>query len=111
MDPMPQPLAKWLEDQFHVESFGRHWADDIRYMLATQTDDNGALLRRQFADAILYRTLTPEQFGALTHDKSYKTPEELEARLRELWQKIWPGRNPADYATEREDEQEAGQEE
>lgn len=103
MDPMPQPLAKWLEDQFHIESFGRHWADDIRYQLATTTTDNGAELRRQFADAILYRTLTPEQFGALTYDKSYKTPEELEARLRELWNKLWPGMNPSDYGTEQEE--------
>lgn len=103
MQPMPQPLAKWLEQEFDVELFGKNWADHLRYLLATRTEDNGAELRRQFADAILYRTLTPEQFTALTRATTYKTPEQLEQRLVELWNEIWPGRNPSDYCTPRDE--------
>lgn len=74
MGPLPHPLARWLAELFHMERVGRHWADDIRSMFATQTEDNGLLLRSQFADALLHATLTPEQFAALTHDTLCQAP-------------------------------------
>ena len=88
---IPEPLFGVLRYAFHVEMQGGAWAQTIHERLQL-TDDGGKTFRRQFAHAILNRTLRLAQYVAITKDTSYTTEDELYEFLRETWSMLYgPG--------------------
>ncbi|WP_218082354.1 hypothetical protein [Anthocerotibacter panamensis] len=83
--PLPELFLDVIERHFHMEVMGSNWQDDLRRELNNSNFPNRAeQFQKQFAEAILYQTITPEQYSELT-EQEFETPEDLEAELRELW--------------------------
>jgi len=87
-DAIPEPLRTVLEGRFNVEIQGRDWMDSIRSYAST-TGEGGRLFRRQFAQAILHESISPEDYYAVTQDPNYPTAAELYERLREIWARLY----------------------
>ena len=85
---IPEPLRSVLEYRFNVEIQGSGWMDSIR-SYASLTGEDGRLFRRQFAHAILHQSISPDDYYAVTQDPNYPTAEELDERLREIWDRLY----------------------
>ena len=96
---IPQPLAKIFKAYLDANAYD---VNALRDALATGQipAETQRLFREQLADAIFKRTLTPQQYKALTGDNEYTTPEDLEAGLRQLWDRLYTD-GPAGTASNR----------
>ena len=52
--------------------------------------DKAELFRKQLLDAIENKTITPNQYKALTGENEYTTQEDLQDWLAELWSIVFP---------------------
>jgi hypothetical protein len=85
---LPQPLLSVLGYGFHVEMRGAGWSTTIRENLQL-FPDGAKTFRRQFAHAILNRTISLEQYVAITKDSDITSEDELYEFLRERWSRLY----------------------
>jgi hypothetical protein len=82
-------LAHVLKTYCNINYMTNDWHVSLQHMLNhSDSSDKAALFRQQLADAILTRSITPQQYEFLT-DEEFETPEELEDRLREIWHDLY----------------------
>lgn len=85
----PYQSAELLRDTLrrhcNVNAFEEDWVDTLRHELNSPKDPTrNALFRRQLADAIIHKTITPQEYRDLTGE-DFDTQQDLENWLRELW--------------------------
>jgi hypothetical protein len=85
---IPEPLKSVFKHRFPVEVQGRDWVKNVLDYLP-YTEEGGRVFRRQFAHAILHRTVTPADYRALTRDDIFPTDEELYAWFQEAWNMLY----------------------
>ncbi|WP_218081685.1 hypothetical protein [Anthocerotibacter panamensis] len=86
---VPELLAHILETYCNINYLRDDWSESVKRVLNNPTFPEKAIqFRKQLVDAILLRTITPNQYEKLT-DEDFDTPEELEERLRELWKDLY----------------------
>jgi len=85
--PIPEPLRTVLRNRFNVELFGRDWEENVHQYLCRSTTlaEN---FRQQFAAMIVNRSVTPEDYFALTNDRYANEDRMYEAMLR-LWKELY----------------------
>ncbi len=84
---VPEPLADALRSYCNVDALDAipRLGDFLRRKDRAR---EAALVRSQLAEAILRRTLSPEQYEELTgHD--FDSPDELDRWLRQLWRDLF----------------------
>jgi hypothetical protein len=87
--PLPELLANTIEAYLNVNDFSTNWLENLqRFLNNPNFPERAAQFRQQLAEAILKRTITPNQYEALT-DEDFDTPEDLEHWLRELWHDLY----------------------
>jgi hypothetical protein len=82
------PLAKILSLYCNVNAFDiNQLSQNLRQKRISETE--ASTFQKQLAEAITHHTLTPTEYKKITGDNEYNTPEELEAWLKELWDKLY----------------------
>ena len=83
--PVPDPLAQTLKTYCNFDAFTSEFPDNMKaYLNDTRHPERATEFKRQLASAILFHTVSPAQYEALTLE-DFDTPEDLEKWLRELW--------------------------
>jgi hypothetical protein len=87
---IPEPLSTILSTYCDVNAIEMvdYLHDDIKdHKIAP---DKAKLFREQLLDAIENKTITPDQYKALTGENEYTTQEDLQDWLAELWSIVFP---------------------
>lgn len=87
---IPEPLSTILSTYCDVNAIEMvdYLRDDIKK--AKISPRKAELFREQLLDAIKSKTITPDQYKALTGENEYTTQEELQSWLSELWSIVFP---------------------
>lgn len=83
---IPDPLADLLKSYCNVNAVS---IDDLTHDLRTSINPEIAKkFREQLANAILNKTISPEQYESLTGE-DFDTQEDLDSWLQELWNELF----------------------
>jgi hypothetical protein len=92
MSKIPEPLRAILFDYCHIE-----WGDEVNELpLDVIRDDwayDAALFKSQLSESISKPVFSPDEFEAATGE-AFDSEEELQARLRAIWDIAFPGEEP-----------------
>lgn len=94
-----QPLGEILENYCNVEALG---IDDLKEYLNKYSEENSEIgdsvrqFKEQLARAISIGTITSDEYWDLT-DKNFRTQENLNKWLRELWSELYGLENPIEF--------------
>jgi len=85
---VPEPLATILYTYCNVNAMTEHWVDSLKIGIR-HSESQGRLFRSQLANAILHRSITPDDYERLT-EEDFDSQDDLQAWLRELWPQLHP---------------------
>src|SRR5215470_16241988 len=96
--PVPEPLRTVLVNTFNVNRFWTRWEEGV-HSYVTRLPDKGSQFRQQLADAIVKKTISPDEYQNLTEDRNHTTNDAVADWLRELWHKLYGEEfDPEDFA-------------